>query len=135
LELRFHPESRQATREGNVFVMRGAKSVLRLEPLLTSDGVKLSAEDLAIEGRDGGRNQTMFTVRLSNQSGAWRNAVALSWSSSGHPPQNSSGENRRRELEIRGGRAGRDAGLDNREGATGGGTRPSARGAQVRSLG
>jgi hypothetical protein len=85
--LRFHPESRQATREGNVFVMRGAKSVLRLEPLLTSDGARLSAEDLALEGRDGGRNQTMFTVRLSNQSGAWRNAVALSWSNSGHPPR------------------------------------------------
>ena len=127
LELRFHPESRQATREGNVFVIRGVSSILRLEPLLTSDGVKLSAEDLAIEGRDGGRNQTMFTVRLSNQGGAWRNAVALSWSSSGPPPQNRPGEHGRREVEIRGGRAGRDAGLDNRDGATGAGTRLCAR--------
>ena len=33
LELRFHPESRQAERDGKAFVMRGAKSILRLEPL------------------------------------------------------------------------------------------------------
>jgi hypothetical protein len=85
LELRFHPESRQAAREGNAFVMRGAKSVLRLEPLVTSPEVSVSAEDLAIEGRQGEPNQSMFTVRLSKQAAVWRNAVALSWSKLGQP--------------------------------------------------
>jgi hypothetical protein len=98
LELRFHPESKpvlrssataeggQAVREGNAFVMRGAKSILRLEPLTTSPEVSVSAGDLAIEGRHGEDNQRMFTIRLSKQAATWRNAVALSWSKSGQLP-------------------------------------------------
>ena len=85
LELRFHPESRQAVRDGNAFVMRGAKASLRLEPLGTAPEVSISAEDLDVEGREGERNQTMFTIRLSQQAAVWRNAVALSWSAAGQP--------------------------------------------------
>lgn len=85
LELRFHPESRQATREGNAFVLRGAKAWLRLEPLTASPDVSISAEDLPVQGREGGRDQTMFTVRLSKQAAVWRNAVALTWAKSDPP--------------------------------------------------
>ena len=87
LELRFHPEGRQAARVGNAYVMRGANSNLRLELLMAAPDVGVSAEDLAIEGRNGEQNQTMFTVRLSKQASVWRNAVALSWSRLGQPPK------------------------------------------------
>lgn len=85
LEQRFHPESGQAVRDGNAFVLRGAKSVLRLEPLFPAADVKVSAEDLAIEGRNGEQYVKMFTVRLEKQAATWRNAVALSWSAWGLP--------------------------------------------------
>jgi hypothetical protein len=85
LELRFHPESRSAVREGSAFVMRTAKAVLRLEPLVAASDLKVVTEDLAIEGREGERNQAMFTVRLSKQAANWRNAVALSWAGTGQP--------------------------------------------------
>lgn len=85
LELRFHPESRQVARDGNAFILRGAKSVLRLEPLLAGAEVTVSAEDLAIEGRRGERDQKMFTLRLNKQAATWRNVVALSWSVTGRP--------------------------------------------------
>jgi len=83
LELRFHPESRRVTQEGNAFVLQGAKSSLRLELLGTAAGVKASAEDLACEGRHGEPNQKMFTVRFTKQATEWRNVVALSWSVGG----------------------------------------------------
>jgi hypothetical protein len=86
LELRFHPERRQAEREGNVFTLGGTKSRLRLEPLLMSPAVILAAENVAVQGREGERNQNMFTIRLSNHAAHWRNAVALSWSSSNQSP-------------------------------------------------
>ena len=86
LELRFHPESRRLSRQGTAFVMRGPKSTLRLEPLLTTPAVSVSAEDLAVEGRETERPRTMLTIRLSNQSSFWRNAVALSWSKPGRSP-------------------------------------------------
>jgi len=87
LELRFHPESRQAVREGRAFLIRGAKSLLRLEPLVVSSDMNVSAEDVAIQGRDGEKNQMMFTLRLHKEAAVWRNAVALSWSRSGQPPK------------------------------------------------
>jgi hypothetical protein len=87
LELRFHPESRHAVREGNAFMLRGAKSILRLEPLVKSPDVSVSAEELDLEGRHGEENQKMFTIRLSQQAASWRNAVALSWSSAGRTPR------------------------------------------------
>ncbi|MCF7974126.1 MAG: DUF4962 domain-containing protein [Phycisphaerae bacterium] len=83
LELRFHPESRQAARNGNAFVLRGDKSILRLEPLLTAADVKVLAEEVAIEGRQGEPDQTLFTVRLNRHAANWRNVVALSWSDAG----------------------------------------------------
>jgi hypothetical protein len=87
LELRFHPESRQAERDGQAFVMRGAKSILRLEPLGESSEVDVSAQDMPIEGRRGEQNQSMFTIRLSKQAAVWRNVVALSWARLGQTPK------------------------------------------------
>jgi len=87
LELRFHPESPQAERQDNAFIMRGAKSILRLEPLVSSLDISVSAKDLAIEGRHGERNQTMFSVCLRREAAGWRNAVALSWSALNHSPK------------------------------------------------
>ena len=87
LELCFHPESRQAERDGKAFVMRGAKSVLRLEPLGESSEVDVSAQDMPIEGRRGEQNQSMFTIRLSKQAAVWRNVVALSWEKLGQSPK------------------------------------------------
>ena len=87
LELRFHPENSQVTRDSEAFLIRGKKSVLRLEPL-TSEDVSISAEDVATEGRHGEENQSMFTVRLNTKRAQWRNAVALSWSkASDEPPR------------------------------------------------
>jgi len=86
LELRFHPEIQQAERDGNAFVMRGKKSVLRMEPLLTEADVKVSAEELAMESRHGGHNVKLFTVRLNRKAMTWRNAVALSWAGTGVSP-------------------------------------------------
>jgi hypothetical protein len=85
LELRFHPENQQVVRDESAFVLRGAKSVLRLEPLLTAVDVKVSAEDLAIDGRHGEPDEKMFTLRLNRHAASWRNAVALSWSDAGSP--------------------------------------------------
>ncbi|MCB1127146.1 MAG: heparinase II/III family protein, partial [Verrucomicrobiae bacterium] len=79
LELRFHPEAREASRDGNAFVMRGRKSTLRLEPLMGATGREISAGNLGIEDRDGGKEETMFTVRVEHRGIAWRNAVALTW--------------------------------------------------------
>jgi len=74
-------------REGRAFLIRGAKSLLRLEPLVVSSDMNVSAEDVAIQGRDGEKNQMMFTLRLHKEAAVWRNAVVLSWSRSGQPPK------------------------------------------------
>jgi hypothetical protein len=86
LEFRFHPEARNVSREGAAFLLRGAKSVLRLEPLAQAEDVRISAEELAVEGRHGGGDPTMFTVRQRRHAAVWRNVVALSWSSAGQTP-------------------------------------------------
>ena len=87
LELRFHPEARASSREGGAFLLRGAKSVLRLNPLAVTTDVSLSAEELPLEDRHGGNDQTLFTVRLRTRATTWRNATALSWSSAGQAPK------------------------------------------------
>ena len=51
LELRFHPEQ-QAERLATAFVAKGAKAVLRIEPLST-DGVHVSGESLPLAGQAG----------------------------------------------------------------------------------
>jgi hypothetical protein len=79
LELRFHPEATAAERQGEAFLVRGEKAAVRAE-LLTPEGVALSAEDVAGEGR-GGDEFSMFTIRLQAKRTDWRNAMALSWSS------------------------------------------------------
>ncbi len=68
-------------------VLRSTKSILRLEPLTISSEVATAAEDMAIEGREGERGQTMFTIRLSGETNMWRNAVALTWSGSSQQPK------------------------------------------------
>ena len=85
LELRFHPEQGEATRDGEALLFGGEKAALRLEPL-TLEGVAVAAEDVAGEGRHGGGDFRMFTVRLSTERATWRNAVALSWSASAARP-------------------------------------------------
>ncbi len=84
LELRFHPEATNAERQGEAFLIRGEKAALRVHPL-TPDGVALSAEDVAGEGR-GGDDFSMFTVRLAAKRAQWRNAVALSWAKAAEEP-------------------------------------------------
>ncbi|MDQ3815838.1 MAG: DUF4962 domain-containing protein, partial [Armatimonadota bacterium] len=79
LELRFHPENREATKDGAAFVIKGKQAVLRVEPL-TLDGATASAEDVTGQGRHGETGFSMFTVRLAANRAQWRNAVAFSWS-------------------------------------------------------
>jgi hypothetical protein len=82
LELRFHPEQQSAGRDGPAFVFSGKSATLRIEPL-TSESVQVEAAPLAMEGRHGEKEQTMFTLRLARTADHWRNAVALSWAESG----------------------------------------------------
>jgi hypothetical protein len=82
LELRFHPEQQEATREGSAFIMHGKQSVLRLEPL-TTEGVQVDAQQVSGEGRENERPLQMLTVQLRSERPRWRNAVALTWSAAG----------------------------------------------------
>jgi hypothetical protein len=84
LELRFHPEASAAQPAGNAFLMDGAKSRLRVEPL-TIDGVAASAEKVGGEERSGGEF-AMFTVRLQRRAARWRQATALTWCAAGQEP-------------------------------------------------
>jgi len=78
LELRFHPEQSRADKEGEAFIMRSNRAVLRFEEL-TGDGVTVAAENLPAAGREGENDSSLFTLRLSTDRSHWRNAVALSW--------------------------------------------------------
>lgn len=86
LELRFHPESQDCRREGEAYLCAGKAATLRIEPL-TAEAVQVEAAPLEVEGRQGEKGQTMFTVRLVRKAREWRNAVALSWSGSENPPR------------------------------------------------
>jgi len=86
LELRFHTESRVSVRDGQAFLFQTKRSRLRLEPL-TLDSTAASAEEIPAADRHGSKNDTLFTVRLSQKAPSWRNAVALSWSPSATPPK------------------------------------------------
>ncbi|HVF09415.1 MAG TPA: DUF4962 domain-containing protein, partial [Abditibacteriaceae bacterium] len=85
LELRFHPESTQAERDGAAFLARGKQAVLRMEPL-TVEGVNVTVGDVAEQSRGGKKERSMFALRCSTQRAQWRNAVALSWSKVGGEP-------------------------------------------------
>jgi len=85
IELRFHPESRAAVREGQTFRFQNQRSTLRLD-LLTPDKVAFSAEDIGAADRHGAKTEKMFTVRLNTKAKAWRNIVALSWSRADQQP-------------------------------------------------
>jgi hypothetical protein len=82
LELRFHPEQSRCERDGDAFLFKGKSAVLRLEPLITA-AIRIEAAPLAVEGRHGERDETMFAVRLVRNAASWRNAVALSWAEDG----------------------------------------------------
>ena len=86
LELRFHPEQDKAERDGEAFLTRGKKAVLRLEPL-TGHDIEIAAQAIRAEGREGGEATTMHTIRLRTQRARWLNAVALSWSPVGGAPK------------------------------------------------
>lgn len=84
LELRFHPEQ-EAVRDGNVFLAKGKRATLRLEPL-AAEGVQIAAGPMPLPGQEGHGKSSVFTIRLSTRRSAWRNAVALSWSAAGKEP-------------------------------------------------
>ncbi len=84
LELRFHPEQQTARRDGAAFLFEGKAAVLRLEPL-TADSVEIEAAPLAMEGRHGENDLTMFTIGLTRTADQWRNVVAFSWKTTGRP--------------------------------------------------
>lgn len=86
LELRFHPDQQSCRREGDAFLFEGKSAVLRLEPL-TTDSVQIDAGPLAMQGRHGEKDMTMYTVRLTRTAAQWRNVVAFSWAPSGQPVQ------------------------------------------------
>jgi hypothetical protein len=84
LELRFHPEQREAVRDGNAFVTRGKKAALRIEPL-TTEGVEASLETHPLIARDY-TESLIAAVRLGVRKSEWKNATAFSWcSASGEP--------------------------------------------------
>ncbi len=85
LELRFHPEQ-EAVPEGDAFVARGKRAVLRIAPLPV-DGVRASAERIALAGRHGGNAVGIPTVRLVTKANRWRNAVVLTWSQAAAAPR------------------------------------------------
>jgi uncharacterized protein (TIGR03437 family) len=85
MELRFHTEAKPEAQSANLFVARGAKSVLRAE-ILTPDGVEVLTGSVSVTGSDGVAG-TLSSIRLKKTSMAWRNSTAFSWSSaSGTPP-------------------------------------------------
>jgi len=88
LELRFHPEQESAEGDGGVFLLRGDRAVLRVEPLEdggTGPDIRASAEEVPTEGRRG-EDESMFTIRVVAVRRDWRNAVALSWAPAGGEP-------------------------------------------------
>jgi len=86
LELRFHPENTATKQTDGTFVARGEKAAVRIEPL-TPDKVDISAGEDKVETHSNGP-KTVFSVRLQTKRNAWRNAVAITWSSEkGQPPR------------------------------------------------
>ncbi|MHB8898037.1 MAG: DUF4962 domain-containing protein [Thermoguttaceae bacterium] len=85
MELRFHPEQQTAQEQNRAFLMKGKTAVLRLESL-TLEGVQAAASEVPIVDRHGGKDASMFAVRLARDGDSWRNAVALSWSAAADRP-------------------------------------------------
>ncbi|MBT4484371.1 MAG: DUF4962 domain-containing protein, partial [Candidatus Latescibacteria bacterium] len=87
MELLFHQENPISERESDVFLIRGEKSLLRIEPL-TLEGVNLSTRNNVVKDLRGDRDNEdiMFTVRLISNRSRWRNAIALSWAKANEEP-------------------------------------------------
>ncbi len=85
LEIRFHPEHAAVRASDGSYLARGKKSLLRLDPL-TPEGVNVSAEDVRVSAWYESTRRSLFTIRLRESAGEWRNAVALSWAPSGAEP-------------------------------------------------
>ena len=85
------PTKRLAVREGEgkagaaAFVVRGQDAVLRIEPL-GPEACAASAEDVAAAGREGEKDSSLFTIRLTRSAREWRSAVALSWAAARGTP-------------------------------------------------
>ncbi len=78
LELRFHAENPSAKETDGAYICPGRTAVLRLHPL-SLDGVRVTAGNLPAKDI-GGKEISLFTIRLEKREAHWRNVVALSWS-------------------------------------------------------
>ena len=84
LELRFHPEMKDAVKEGAALLIRGGHAVLRFEPL-TTDGIDIVTGNHDLIDRRYNKSE-MFAISLKTTGNHWRNAVALSWSDGAAKP-------------------------------------------------
>jgi len=84
LELRFHPEQ-MPERDGRAFLCKGKKAVLRVEPL-GPENVEISGEVMSLPAREGGKESTIPTIRLTAERAEWRNASAFSWAPADQKP-------------------------------------------------
>ena len=76
-ELRFHREYSDVQKDGDAFIIKGKTSLLRAA-VLTPGQVAVGAEDIADEdGREGGAEFKMFTLRLQKNARIWRNATSF----------------------------------------------------------
>ena len=85
LELRFHPENITTRAADGAFGFIGKKAALRIEPLSTAR-VEITTGEEATTGQMGKGAPGMFSIRLRNNTAAWRNAVALTWSAAQAQP-------------------------------------------------
>ena len=85
LELRFHTEQPLEKAADGTFVARGAKALLRVEPL-SADGLKVEVGEDAIKGEHGSKTGKLSSLRLSGERAEWRNAVACTWGGAGREP-------------------------------------------------
>ncbi|TAN39101.1 MAG: DUF4962 domain-containing protein [Verrucomicrobia bacterium] len=85
LELRFHPENKTTRAADGAFGCVGKNAALRIEPL-TPGGVEVTTGEDAMFGERGKSAPAMFSIRLRNNTAAWRNAVAISWSAAPAQP-------------------------------------------------
>ncbi|MCY3023333.1 MAG: hypothetical protein NTW87_30510, partial [Planctomycetota bacterium] len=86
LELRLHTEQRLEQAPDGTFMARGAKALLRIEPL-TADGLKIAVGEDAIKGEHGSKMGKLCSLRMGCQRTEWRNAVACTWSAAGREPE------------------------------------------------
>lgn len=86
LELDFHPEQQQAERDGNVFVIRGEKASLRIEPL-TYEGISVTEKKIVtIPKEENDKDGDLYTISFNNKQSQWLQITALSWAHANETP-------------------------------------------------